>query len=225
MGNLIRGIIEIAEKHFHMEALPVDTTLSHIHWLFGLLDIRFENRRADGIRKFYSMELTMRIPGVHQQGIAFYPDETTDMPALIIDLTHMKNKTIAYVNTVALFDDDEYRRKHLAVYRPIAERYADLPRTDLPKWMQPHQNENTFFAMTSQDCYNRFEACAFEYAELYCERLHTCHRVDDPAVCEKIAASRERFRRDIAEKDTTRHLLAKIIGRRRADRIFQEVLT
>ncbi len=225
MGDLIRNIIDIAEKHFHMEALPVDGALAHIGWVFGLLDLRLENRRADGVRKFYAMELTMRIPAVHQQGIAFYPDETTDMPVLFVDLTRMKNKTIAYVNTVALRDDDEYRRKHLAPFRAIAERYADLPRSDLPDWMQPHRNENTFFAVTSQDCYERFEACALEYAQLYCERLRACPRLADSAAREDIAAGRERLRRDIAEKDTTRHLLAKIIGRRRADRIFQEVLT
>lgn len=225
MGNLIKGVMEIAAKHFHMEELPVDESLSHIQWFFRLLDLRFENRRATGIRKCYSMELTMRIPAVHQQGIAFYPDETTDMPSLFVDLTRMKNKTIAYVNTVALFDDDDYQRRHLAVFKTIAERYADLPRTDLPDWMQPHQNETTFFAVTSQDCYERFEACAFEYAELYCERLQTCPRIEDTAARAKIVAARNHVCRDIAEKDTTRHLLAKIIGRRRANRIFEEVLT
>lgn len=225
MGDLIQRITQIAEKHVHLEALPVDATLSHIRWLFRLLELRLENRHATGIRKFYSMELSMRIPAVHQQGIAFYPDETTDMPALFVDVTRMKNKTIAYVNTVALFDDDEYRRRHLAAFKTIAERYADLPRTDLPEWMRPHRNETTFFAVTSQDCCKRFEACAFEYAELYCERLQTCPRVEDTAARAKIAAARNQLRRDIAEKDTTRHLLAKIIGRKRADRIFQEVLT
>ena len=86
----------------------------------------------------------MRIPAVHQQGIAFYPDETTDMPVLFIDLTRMKNKTIAYVNTVALFDDDEYGRRHLAAFKTIAERYADLPRTDLPDWMRPRRTKLHF---------------------------------------------------------------------------------
>lgn len=225
MGDLIRGVLDIAAKHFHMETLPVDESLSHIQWLFKLLDLRLENRRAAGIRKFYAMELTLRIPAVHQQGIAFYPDEKNDMPVLFIDLTRMKNKTIAYVNTVALFDDAEYQRRHLAVFETIAARYADLPRTDLPDWMRPHRNKTTFFAVTSQDCYGRFEACAFEYAALYCERLLTCPRIEDTAALAKIATAREQLCRDIAEKDTTRHLLAKIIGRRRADRIFQEVLT
>lgn len=225
MGDFITRAHNIEGQYMELREMPVDTELSRIRWIFGLLDLRLANMQAQGIRKMYTMEMTMRIPMVQQQGITFYPDASTDMPALTVDLTRMKNKTIAYINAIPLFNDETYLQKHIYVFKQIADCYKDLPQSDMPAWMQPYRTACSFFAITSADSYERYEQCAIEYVQLYCERLTQCPLLEDEDARKKVADARQQFCRDIAEKDTTRHILAKVIGRRRADRIFQEVLT
>ncbi|MCX5899957.1 MAG: hypothetical protein NTX06_04340 [Proteobacteria bacterium] len=224
MGDFITRVKNIAGQHAELREMPIDKELSRIRWIFGLLELRLANWQAAGIRKLYTMEMKMRIPAMHQQGITLYPDAETDMPVLTVDLTRMKKKTIAYINVIALYHDDAYRQKHLDAFLPIFDRYKDLPQTDMPTWMQPHRNPCSLFAMTSADCYERYEQCALEYVELYCERLHQCPPLEDEDARKRAAEAQRQFCLELAEKDTTRHILAKVIGRRRADRIFQEVL-
>jgi hypothetical protein len=172
----------------------------------------------------YTMEMTMPFPGMHQQGISLYPDDSTDMPVLTVDLTCMKKKTIAYINVIPIFHDEAYLQRHIDAFKPVRERYRDLPQTDMPAWMQPWRNPCTLFAMTPVDCYERYVQCALEYAGLYCERLAQFPALEDQASRTRAADAQRRFCLELAEKDATRPLLGKIIGRRRADRIFQEVL-
>jgi hypothetical protein len=224
MGDFITSVKNIVGRNVQLQEMPVDKELSRIRWIFGLLELRLANWQAAGIRKLYTMEMTMRIPAMHQQGITLYPDAGTDMPVLTVDLTRMKNKTIAYINAIPLFRDEVYLQKHIDAFTPVFERYQDLPQTDMPAWMQPYRTGCTFFAMTSADCYERYEQCAIEYVELYCERLRQCPQLADDDARTRASDAQRQFCLELAEKDTTRNILAKVIGRRRADLIFQEVL-
>lgn len=224
MGDFITRVQNIAGRHAQLREMPVDKELSRIRYVFGLLDLKLENWQAAGIRKLYAMEMMMPVPSMHQQGITIYPDAGTDMPVLTVDLTRMKNKTIAYINAIPLFHDEAYLQKHIYVFKPVFDRFKDLPQTDMPAWMQPYRTSCSFFAMTSADCYERYEQCAIEYVELYCERLRQCPQLEGDDARKRAADAQGQFCRELAEKDTTRHILAKVIGRRRADRIFQEVL-
>lgn len=224
MGDFITRVRTIAGRHVALREISIDKELSRIRWIFGLLDIKLENWEAAGIRKLYTMEMTMHIPAMHQQGISLYPDNSTDMPVLTVDLTCMKNKTIAYINAIPLYRDEAYMHKHIDAFTPVFERYKDLPQTAMPAWMQPYRTPCSFFAMTSADCYERYEQCAIEYVELYCERLRQCPQLADDDARTRASDAQRQFCLELAEKDTTRNILAKVIGRRRADRIFQEVL-
>ena len=63
-----------------------------------------------------------------------------------------------------------------------------------------------------------------DYLDLYLEMLDNAEETSDKAYWVRIEAAQAAYRSDIITKDRSRKMLAKLIGSKKADRLFQKVL-
>ena len=90
--------------------------------------------------------------------------------------------------------------------------------------MRIYQRPGTIYSMPERKLEKDVKRCAMDYLDLYLEMLDQAEAAADPTYAARIEAAQTSYRNDIITKDKSRQMLAKLIGKKKANRIFQEVL-
>ncbi len=225
MGEFLETMLEKINNVFPVERTSICENLERIRYPFKLLELTLQNWQAEKIRKIYLMEMKMRIPGMHQQGISIYPAKGFAMPIFVADLTLMKKKSICYVNAVPMLEDEYYHAAYMTPFEKMYKKHKELPQNEMPAWMQPHKTQFTFFAKPSSKFYNDYCQCALDYLSCYLDQFAGCELSQDKRYIQNLQDSHQAYRKFMLTDDKTRLLLGRLIGQKRSCDIFSKVLS
>jgi len=184
------------------------------------------NWSSERFRKVFGMRFRVKIPPIEQLNSIFYPRPEYDIPVFIFFCMLTKRKVIAHLNICCPFDDDDYRRHWVAPLTDILDNYPPFESNDrYPEWMKKYRNECTIYGLFPRDRLEDVNNCCFEYLDCYLERVAAAEPVTDPERLATIASFQEGWVDDIRTQDKAQGMIAKMIGKDTARRIFYEVTT
>ncbi len=225
MDTCLSQLLEIIGSGRRLQEMSVPKELAEVRLPFGIVRVRCFNWSAQDIHKIYAMRTTVKLLGVDTLGIAVYPETDYEVPVFIADITAMKKKVLGYINVTPLFTDKEYVHHYIEPFKNIHERYSRLSRYEnIPEWMHGYHTNYTVYSMAGAEQLGTLQQCAADYLTLYMELFSASSPTADEEKRLHISRARQQYIRDIQEKDSARKMLGKIIGSKKADRIFKEVL-
>jgi 15,16-dihydrobiliverdin:ferredoxin oxidoreductase len=225
MDELAAQTKELLEEKLSLEPLALPPELSHIKLPLKLLDLHCYNWRAEKVRKIYFMRIKVTVPSLDIFGMALYPANNLDIPSFVYDFSCTKKKVFSYINFVPLFDDPSYLEKYIEPMKKVHESHVKFPRQNIREWMQPYVAPFAVYSLPLKAELPELKRCALDYLRLYLDLFSQAVEIKDPAYLEKIENARKTYLKDLATYDNSRKMLGKIIGKERANRIFQEAVT
>ncbi len=137
-----------------------------------------------------------------------------------------KRKVIAHLNVNCPFDDADYRARWVQPLVERLQRYAPFDSDDrYPEWMQKYRNECTIYGLFPRERLDDLSNCCFDYLDHYVEQVAAAAPVTDPQRLAQIAGFQAQWVSDIRTQDKAQGMIAKMIGKDTARRIFYEVTT
>ncbi len=137
-----------------------------------------------------------------------------------------KRKCIAHINVNLPFTDAAYIEQHVAPLVKILESYESFDSADrYPEWMRKYRNDCTVYGLFPRERYEELAECAQRYAEHYMQQVAAAGNETDPAKLQQLKAFQDGFIDDIRTQDKAQGMIAKMIGKQTAKRIFYEVTT
>lgn len=224
MEKLLQAVLEKIESVLPLEKQILSKDIACIRYPLGWLLVNNYTWTSPRMRKLYSNWITLRFPFLDVMGNGIYPADDYDAPIFIFDISRISKKVVTYINPVKLAEGEEYRQTYIEPFAALKEKYRNLGAEPLPEWMQAHQSENGIYAMPQADRIEDVRKCVLEYLDRYLEMLTSAKPMIDAAYREKIRQSKERFVRDLVEKDRAQKALGRLIGRRRLQLFQNEVI-
>ena len=224
MDDLYTQSMAIIEEKLHVQPVALPDELAGTTFPLKAVDLQCCNWKSEKVRKQYCMRMKVRVPSLDILGMAIHPDIRYDAPIFIFDLSCTRKVVVTYINLIGLSDDPSWAERYIAPARRIAEKYSDFAPHSMPEWMQAYHSACTVYSMPPRSRLEDIKRCVIEYVELYTGLLASTHEITDTGYRKKIEDVHQRFREDLLTKDRSQKMLAKIIGRKKASRIFHEVL-
>ncbi|MCP4717057.1 MAG: hypothetical protein GY868_18170, partial [Deltaproteobacteria bacterium] len=78
--------------------------------------------------------------------------------------------------------------------------------------------------MPDNDRLEQAKECAWQYLRCYLDLLDRTEKITDPGYRQKIATASLSYCDQLSEKDGSRKMLGRLIGMKKADIIFKEVI-
>jgi len=225
MENLLQKNLALLEARLQVSPMPIPLELEQIRFPLGLLQVKTYNYQADKIRKIYFMKMSVWFPALDYLGMGIYPAADVDLPIFYFDLSCTGKKTIAYINSVPLLPDNDYRQKYLEPLAPIRETYRHLPTQETREWMTPYVTPQTIYSVTERKHLEDFEKCGQDYLACYLDQVTRCEKVSDANRVSQIEAAQRQYRNLMLENDVTARMLGRLIGKKKARRMFWEILS
>ena len=94
-----------------------------------------------------------------------------------------------------------------------------------PEWMKKYRNSSTIYGLFPRDRVEDLSDCCFRYLDLYMEKVARSQPVTEPARLATLQEFSDRWVDDIRTQDKAQGMIAKMIGAKKARRIFYEVTT
>jgi len=208
--NKIEIPIEIAEPSSFLKVLKA----RHYNW---------ESQR---FRKLFGMRFSVKVPPLEQLNSIFYPRKEYNAPIFIFFCLITKRKVIVHLNINCPLDDDAYRTKWIS---PLVERlnkFIPFESADrYPEWMMKYRNECTINGLFPRDRLDDLSECCFEYLDYYMDQIAVAEPESDSGRLQRIADFHSQWVDDIRTQDKAQGMIAKMIGAKKARRIFYEVST
>ena len=224
MEAYYKEIVHALESRLALEPMASPKELSEIRWPLGFFSLRCWNMRAEKIRKIYFMRMSLKFPAFEYLGLGMYPDQAHDLPIFYLDLSRTSTKAIAYINPIAPVPDEACAKKYLAPFGPIFCRHH-FPAAPIRPWMQPFVSPCTVYTMPDAAMLGELKQCGLAYVECYLCLLGKAEKIIDADYETKIAGARNNYIAQSLANDVTQKMLARLIGKKRAGRIFREMLT
>lgn len=224
MDELFEHVVKCFADAAPLEETAVPPELARTRYPLGALELSCRNWRSARLGKVYAMRMKVKIPWLDILGMAFYPDPAFELPFFIFDLSCTKKKIISYVNVLAPADDAAYHERLIAPFAAIRQRYNDFHPFKMPAWMESYRGAATLYADPEPGRLDELKACVREYVAQYIRMVAAAEEIADPARRSATARFNETFKNDLVTKDRSQVMLAKVIGREKAGRIFREVL-
>jgi hypothetical protein len=224
MEEYYKDVVHAIESRLPLEPLASPKELSEIRWPLGLFSLRCRNMRAEKIRKIYFMRMSMKFPSFEYFGLGMYPDRAHDPPILYLDLSCTRSKAIAYINPISPAPDESYAKKYIDPFSDIF-RTHHFPAAPVRPWMQPFVSQCTVYTMPDAAMLDELKQCGLAYVECYLSLLGKAEKITDAAYEVKIAGARTTYIAQSLANDVTQKMLGRLIGKKRAGRIFREMLT
>jgi len=224
MDRVYSEALNSIKKVIPLETLSVPPKLAKTRYLFGMFELLCNNWTGQGARKVYSMRIKLPLFSFDMLGVSIYPDSCYDLPIFIFDITKMKKKMVAYINFMPLSTDPEYLKKYIDPLKDVTDKYRHLPKKEMPKWMVPYQNDATIYSMPNAKYADDVKNCSLDYLKVFLELFSKAEKITDAPRLESIKKAHDRYCQDIVEKDGSRKMIAKLIGMKKANRVFREVL-
>lgn len=224
MDDLYAQVFEKIEKSLALQRDPIPRELEEISYPFHILQMRCSNWRSERIDKMYSMRLKLLMPSLNIFGVNIYPSQKYEVPMFLFDLSCTRKKIVAFINITQISNTPKYIKKYIDPFARVRKKYDHLPARPLPAWLEAYKSTGTIYAHPSIDQLGVLKACVMEYLQVYLEILASAPTVESCERQQHIKAFHEKFKFDLTTKDGARHMLAKVIGKNRAARIYNEVL-
>ena len=224
MDKLHQEILARIGSRYPLEPLPVPEEVREIKRPLGLLTLNMYNWRAPKLRKVSVMRGSVRVPELEIFAIEAYPEDGYDLPLLAIDFSQMKKKTFVYINFIPLFTDPAYRDRYIAPLKPLHARYTIVPEKEPRPWMTPYITRYTIYAMPENHLLTQATACAFDYLAQYLDLLDSAKPLATEPERQRAREASRAYCDQLSEKDGSRKMLGRLIGMKRANTIFREVI-
>ena len=90
--------------------------------------------------------------------------------------------------------------------------------------MVPYQNDATIYSMPNAKYADEVKNCSLDYLKVFLKLFLKAEKITDASRLESIKKAQDRYCQDIVEKDGSRKMIAKIVGMKKANQVFREVL-
>lgn len=226
MDELFRSVIDTVDEAFPLTARALDPEIAQPKSFLKMLDATHFNWDAERFRKLFGMRFKVKLPPLDQLNCIFYPEPVYDTPIFLFFALVTKRKLIAHLNVYCPFDDEEYLQRHVD---PLIARLKKYPSFDCadryPEWMQKYRQPCSIYGMFPRERLDDLAACAHDFLQHYLQVAREAEPVVEPDRLERISAFHERFVEDIRTQDKAQGMIAKMIGKEKARRIFYEITT
>jgi len=223
---LFNSIIDRIGQGAPLTEQAIEPELKKPKSFLKILDADHYNWSADAFRKLFGMRFRVKVPPIDQLNIIAYPAADKNVPIFIFFCMLTKRKCIAHLNVNCAFMDDEYKAKFIAPLVEILNTYQPFETADrYPEWMKKYRNECTIYGLFPRDRYEDLAECAQRYTDCYMQLVAEAGNESDPAHLEQLEKFQAQFVDDIRTQDKAQGMIAKMIGKKTAKRIFYEVTT
>ena len=209
-----------------LEPVDIPPELERPNAFLKVMDAMHYNWAAERFEKIFGMRMAMKVPPLQQLNYILYPKTQYDTPIFIFFCLVTRRKIIAHLNVNCPFDDASYRARYI---EPLADRLARYPSFETkdryPQWMKKYRNETTIYGMYPGDRAEDITDCMFDYLDFYLESYKRDEPLGDLADRTTVERFHDQFRSDIRTQDKAQGMMAKLIGKDTAKRIFYEVST
>jgi hypothetical protein len=226
LDQLFDSVIGQVQARFPLDAVTLPPELAEPSAFLKVLTAKHYNWNAERFRKLFGMRFTVKLPPLDQLNTIFYPEPVYDTPIFLFFCLVTRRKLIAHLNVYCPFDDPEYRAIHVDPLTEILGKYPSFECADrYPEWMQKNRKDCTIYGMFTRDRLEDLSSCTFEYLDHYLRTASEAQPVTDPARLQAIASFHDEFVEDIRTQDKAQGMIAKMIGKEKARRIFYEITT
>ena len=172
------------------------------------------------------MRFRVRVPPLDQLNCIFYPEPVYATPIFLFFMLVTKRKLITHLNVYCPFDDEAYLARHVDPLLGVLKRYPPFDCDDrYPEWMKKYRQPCSIYGMLPRQRADDVAACAHDYLGLYLERAAEAEPESDPRRRAHIERFHAGFVDDIRTQDKAQGMIAKMIGKDKAHRIFYEITT
>ena len=224
MDELLSKTLKKIEGKFQLEPVAIPEDLRETRYPLSLMQLQCYNWKAEKVRKIYFMRVKVRVPTLDVLGMAIYPESNFDVPIFTYDLSGTKKKVFTHINFIPLFNDESYYKKYLEPLKPVFEKYNHFPPHKMREWMLKYHSPYTFYSMPEKSFLNELKSCALDYLTVYLDIISRAKPIEDKQYLKQIEEAHKAYANDLLTKDASQKMLAKIIGKEKARRIFHEVI-
>ena len=221
-----RALIARVDEKLPLTAVAVDPELAEPKSFLKLLKARHMLWRTERYRKVFGMRFSVKLPPLDQMNFIMYPEPGYDIPIFLFFCLLTGRKAICHVNVNCPFTDAAYTDKWVAPLVAARDKYGSFDCADrYPDWMQKWRTPAGIYGMFPKDRFDPFMRCGLEYLDIYLDLARQSEPVQDPERLAAIEKFQAQFVDDIRTQDKAQGMMAKMIGRDTARRIFYEVTT
>ncbi len=226
MDRLFDTLIDRVRATFPLTDVELDPEIARPRSRLKILNATHYNWEAERFRKLFGMRFQVRLPPLNQLNTIFYPELCFDTPIFLFFVLVTRRKLIAHLNVYCPFDDVDYLAKHVAPKVELLNKYAPFECVDrYPEWMRKYRRPCSIYGMFARDRLGDLESCAHDYLEHYLKLAREAGQVTEPERLERIGRFHTQFIEDIRTQDKAQGMIAKLIGKNKARRIFYEITT
>ena len=121
---------------------------------------------------------------------------------------------------ISIYLDDETEEKRPTPEGWIRCRWPE----EVIEYLKPYLSPYCIFTKTDKTHLEEIKRCGMDYLTLYLDLLSQSEAVEDISYRDKIERAQKKYTHDLITHDPSRKMLGRIIGKKRADRIFKEVI-
>jgi len=221
-----QDLIARVNDRMPLTVVPVAPELAEPKAFLKILKARHMNWRTERYRKVFGMRFTMKLPPLDQMNFIMYPEPGYDIPIFLFFCLLTGRKAICHVNVNCASTDEAYQRKWVAPLVAAQEKYGSFECNDrYPEWMQKWRTTAGIYGMFPKDRFPSFMRCGLEYLDIYLDLARKVEPVQDPERLARIRKFQLQFVEDIRTQDKAQGMMARLIGKDTAKRIFYEVTT
>lgn len=224
MNEFLKMAIEKIEKTTSIEPIPIPKDLQQIKLPFKLIEIHCDNWKAEKVRKIYSFRLKAVKLFLDILVMGIYPEPSFDLPIFVCEFNGMMKKVLPLINFVPLSNDPSYIKKYIEPMKPIFEKYRRFPRAQSSEFLRPYLSPYCMFTRTTKEYLEEMKQYGFACLGLYLDLLSEAKAIEDQSYRDRIETAQKKYIHDLITNDPSRSMLGKIIGKKRTDRIFQEII-
>ncbi len=226
LDQLLAGFISRIQDKIDLQVIDLDDDIARPKSFLKVLDAEHFNWSGEPFRKLFAMRFRVKLPPLDQINTIFYPRTQYAAPIFIFFCLLTKRKVIGHLNVNCPFTDVDYQHQWVDPLVKLLNQYSSFDCDDrYPEWMKKYRNDCTIYGMFSRDRYADLAACATDYLDCYLSQLDELQPETDPARLAEIEKFHAGFVSDIRTQDKAQSMIAKMIGKDKAKRIFYEITT
>lgn len=221
-----QALIAQVDELMPLTAVAVDPALAEPKSFLRILKARHMNWRTERYRKVFGMRFSMKLPPLDQMNFIMYPEPGYDMPIFLFFCLLTGRKAICHVNINCMLDDAAYQEKWVAPLVEAQKKYDSFECADrYPDWMQKWRTPAGIYGMFPRERFDDFMRCGTDYLDIYLKLARNAEPIKDPERLALVRKAQAQFIEDIRTQDKAQGMMAKMIGKETAKRIFYEVTT
>ena len=222
----LKSMVDRVGRDEKLNKIEIPVELEKPSSFLKVLKAQHYNWESERFRKLFAMRFSVKIPPIEQINTIFYPNLEYDFPSFIFFCLVTKRKVIAHLNLNCPFYDEAYQDEWVEPFKNILQNFPSFESKDrYPEWMKKYRNSSTIYGLFPKERLEDVSNCCFAYLDLYMNKVSQAKPVSDSERLQKIINFHDEWVDDIRTQDKAQSMIAKMIGAKKARRIFYEVTT